>query len=166
LLSNDLTAGSIIAIHMHPSKCSSVRRVLVLDLTFFIKLNSCPLSNVRPNIGDINKTCFSDIRKLFFLIQGDTYYRKYTGTRAAQNIGELPAVRGFRTSVTIMPSLTMTLSGLNARLLPSITLLLPTVAHYKVRGWTSHQWHNIHTKFHENSSSHSLDMKCVLGSEQ
>jgi hypothetical protein len=41
---NDLTISSLISvtdIRMHPSKCSSVRRIQILDLTVFIKLNDC-----------------------------------------------------------------------------------------------------------------------------
>jgi hypothetical protein len=42
---------------LHPSKCSALRRVLVLDLTFFIKPNSCSQRWLPPNTGGINKTC-------------------------------------------------------------------------------------------------------------
>jgi hypothetical protein len=42
---------------MHPSKCSSIRHVLIFDLTFFIKLNSCSVIRTA-NINGINKECF------------------------------------------------------------------------------------------------------------
>jgi hypothetical protein len=49
---------SVAVINMHPSKCSSVRHILVLDLMFFMKLNSCLQQKVLPNTDDITKCVF------------------------------------------------------------------------------------------------------------
>jgi hypothetical protein len=43
---------------MHPSKCSSVRRVLLLDLTIHTTLNSCSQRKVLPNTISINHMSF------------------------------------------------------------------------------------------------------------
>jgi hypothetical protein len=73
-------------IRMHPSKCLSVRRVLVLDLSFFIKLNSCSQRQALPNKGIINKLCFL-IRCILFITQDDTVLYQTAYRRAEQNIG-------------------------------------------------------------------------------
>jgi hypothetical protein len=42
----------------------------------------------------------------------------------------------------------------------SAMLVLPIVVHLKVRFYGSPQWHNVHTKFHLNSSSGSRVESC------
>jgi hypothetical protein len=54
---------SAVAIHMHPCKRSSVRRVLVLDLTLFMKMNSCSQRQSLLNTDD--KACW--------LVSGDSF---------------------------------------------------------------------------------------------
>jgi hypothetical protein len=72
---------------MHPSKCSSVRHRLVLDLTVFIKLNMCTQQQKLPNNGYINKM-YSDTRELFVMIQVNTVDLRKKSTWATQNTSE------------------------------------------------------------------------------
>jgi hypothetical protein len=82
---------SVAAIRMHPSKCSSLRRVLVLDLTIFVKFNSCSFVIVSDNI---NKICFLISGKCFSSYSATQNYKKCT--RTARNTW---ADGGLRTSV-------------------------------------------------------------------
>jgi hypothetical protein len=70
-------------IRVHPFKCSSIRRALVLDLTIFVTLNSCSQWQLRllPNTDNIHEA--------WFWISG-SYFSSYrvtiqNCTRAAQN---------------------------------------------------------------------------------
>jgi hypothetical protein len=63
----------------HISKCSPVRRVIVLILTFFIKLNGCSQGQVLPNTDNINKTCFLISGNYFSSQRVTQYYKKYAG---------------------------------------------------------------------------------------
>lgn len=69
LLINSLT--SVVAISVHLPKRSSVKRVLVLDLTFFIKLNSC---SQRQELSDTSTKCFPISAN--FIVENKTVFKK------------------------------------------------------------------------------------------
>jgi hypothetical protein len=69
-----------------PPKCSSVRRILVIDMTFFMKLQtySCSQQKIPSNPDDVNRMCFVIWANYFSSYIATDYYRKRC-TRAAQN---------------------------------------------------------------------------------
>jgi hypothetical protein len=67
---------SVVAIHMHPSMCSSVRRVPVLDLWFFINLIVYSQRLGLENTDYINKMRFLIKSNYVFVIPYDTLLSK------------------------------------------------------------------------------------------
>jgi hypothetical protein len=56
----------------------------------------------------------------------------------------------------------MALSTSHHTIKATVALVLPSVGSYVVWIWRSHLWHNVHTKFNENPSRHSLVITCAL----
>jgi hypothetical protein len=78
------------AIRMHPTKCSAVKRILILHVTLFIKLNSCSQRQLLPNTDDINKACFLISRNFFFYPNGVTqHHMKRTRTAQSTSAGHV-----------------------------------------------------------------------------
>jgi hypothetical protein len=59
---------------MHPTNCSSVTLVFVLEPTIFSNLNSCSWLRLLTNTDGINRTCFLISGNYFFIIQVDTLH--------------------------------------------------------------------------------------------